>query len=130
MKAQTILTVESHDRTNTRHIMEAWNLVGGDKDGAKAAVKNSRTHDLDRDGLETKVMGKIGSNQFTVEDAEAAVRAIRRRRDELHESLNSPVFCSEHVQTVWADGVRMNSNRAVEMAETFLADLREDMVAC
>jgi len=129
MQTQTIITLSNCDLANVNHLLQAWNLVGGARDGAKKEAKNNRPRDLSRDALEAKLFGKIGANQFTFEDITTAVAIIRRRRDELLELCDGgQVFTDPKLHEVWANGVRANANHAVRMAEDFVENLREDLM--
>lgn len=129
MKTQLIITVDGGDMANVSHLLQAWNLVGGAKDGARADAKKKRAHELDQDGQEAKLFGKIGANQFTMEDIHRAVAIIKRRHKELYATASDPVFTDPKIQETWGNGLKANADHAVRLAETFLENLKEDLLA-
>jgi predicted 2-oxoglutarate/Fe(II)-dependent dioxygenase YbiX len=128
MRQQVLITLSKEDTANVRHLMEAWNLVGGPKDGAKQEAKSRRRHELDQDALEAKLFGKISTNQFTIDDVREAVAIIERRRRELYANCEDPVFLDPKLQDVWATGVKANADAAVRMAKNFLEDVKQDFM--
>ncbi len=127
MQTELVITLNRGDMANISHLSQAWNLVGGDAEGAKKDVLTKRRSELGQDALEAKLFGKIETHQFTMEDIYKAVLIIKRRRDELLARLDDPVFTDPKLQKIWADGVRANANHGVRLAESFLEDLREDL---
>lgn len=107
MQTRVAIRLESHDCADPRRLDEARNLVSAEDD---------------------KVFARIRGNDFTFEDALAAVEIIRRTRKEIYARIDSEmVFADPAQQAVFANGVKANADQAVILAEQFLTDLRTDI---
>lgn len=123
MQIRTALRIETTDMADARHMSQALNLVGG-----KTCVGPEPASEL-------RPFRVIDTNDFTLEDVEAAVLFIRRRRDALR--VNAAAIRSEahdndfdrrRAETM-ADGIKANADHAVRLAEQFLADVRSDLAS-
>jgi hypothetical protein len=128
MKIETVITLSSSDRARLSHLSNAWNLVGGNRHGAKHEAQSRRRDELGPAALEAKLFGKIATSQFTMSDVRQAVAIIQKRRDALHASCADEVFTDAKLQQVWADGVKANSDHAVRLANQFMNDLKDDLL--
>lgn len=125
MLKSVVIRLEKHDMARVEDLATAFNLVGGAGDRTR---KDSRD-ELTPAEREAKLFGTISTGQFTYDQIADAVTVIRRRREELLNRLNDPVFLDPKLQQTWADGIRGNADHAVRLCERFLDDLKEDMMA-
>lgn len=125
MLKSVVIRLEKHDMARVEDLATAFNLVGG---AGERSNKDRRT-ELTQAEREAKLFGTISTGQFTYDQVLDAVMVIKRRRKELLNRLNDPVFLDPKLQKTWADGIRGNADHAVRLCEHFLTDLKEDMMA-
>jgi len=127
MRTQLTIRLDIGDMADPRRLADAYNLVGGATEQEKAESRKRRDRSYPHEEHEHKPFGRIAGNDFTMEDVRQAVETIKRRRDNLIENLDDPVFLSPNLQQTWADGVRANAEHAVRLAEEFMENLKEDL---
>lgn len=111
MRTRLAIAIQPGDRARPNQLEDALGLVDG------RALDDPDWH---------RPFGRIRGNDFTLEDAELAIANIRALA-EVRMKAPAPFDDPETAKT-WVTGRDQAARQAIELAEGFLEDLREDLV--